>query len=199
METLVNDLLELSRLGRQELDRHAVDMHELATLVAEPMLAQAGSRVVRLEVGDLPTAWADASLIRQVLTNLLDNAFKFTHQRPVAEITVGGRRQGGETVYFVADNGVGFDMSRGDRLFGVFQRLHSDEVYKGTGVGLALVKRIVLRHGGRVWAEGQVGAGAKFHFALPVALTPMPQPVSLRASASPFPRRLDRAVVPPAE
>lgn len=199
MEALVNDLLRLSRLGRQALVRHAVDMRELATLVAEPMLAQAGSRVVHLEVADLPTAWADASLIRQVLTNLLDNAFKFTHQRPVADITVGGSRQEGETVYFVADNGVGFDMSRRDRLFGVFQRLHSDEVYKGTGVGLALVKRIVLRHGGRVWAESRVGEGAKFHFSLPVALTPLPKPVSLRTSASPFHPRPARAGLPPAE
>jgi len=199
MEALVSDLLWLSRLGRQELIRHAVDMRELVMLVAEPLLAQAGDRKVRLEVGDLPTAWADASLIRQVLTNLLDNAFKFTHQRPVAEITVGGSRQKGEMVYFVADNGVGFDMSRVDRLFGVFQRLHSDEVFKGTGVGLALVKRIVLRHGGRVWAESRVGEGAKFHFTLPVALTPMAKPVSLRASASPFPPRPVPAGVRPAE
>jgi PAS domain S-box-containing protein len=187
MEALVNDLLRLSRLGRQVLDLQPVDMHELALIVAEPLLAEAGSRVVRLKVGELPVARADAGLIRQVLSNLLDNAFKFTNRRPVAEITVGGREENGETVYFVSDNGAGFDMARIDRLFGVFQRLHSDEEFKGTGVGLALVRRIVQRHGGRVWAEGRVGEGAKFFFALPVSLTPLPHPASLRVSQAPFP------------
>lgn len=187
MENLVNDLLRLSRLGRQALELQPVDLRELARMIGESMVAQCPDRVVHLKVADLPVAWADLSLIRQVLTNLLDNAFKFTGRRPVAEIVVGGRTEGRENVYFVADNGAGFDLARIDRLFGVFQRLHPDDEYKGTGVGLSLVRRIVQRHGGRVWAEGKVGEGATFYFALPVPLVPLAEPVPLRGTAKPFP------------
>jgi len=187
METLVNDLLRLSRLGRQALDPQPLDLRGLAEAVGEQLVAQAGNRVVHLKIEEMPVAWADAGLMRQVLTNLIDNALKFTGQRPEAEIVVGGRQEGDENIYFVADNGVGFDMGRIERLFGVFQRLHSEAEFKGTGIGLALVKRIVQRHGGRVWAESRVGKGAKFYFALPVSLAPMEEPAPLRPSASPFP------------
>jgi light-regulated signal transduction histidine kinase (bacteriophytochrome) len=114
----------------------------------------------------LPTCYADPALLKQVLTNLLGNAFKFTRLRDPACIQVGCERIKGQAVYFVKDNGVGFDMRYADRLFGVFQRLHREEDYEGAGVGLAIVQRIVHRHGGRVWVEAQEGKGATFFFTL---------------------------------
>ena len=191
MEVLIGDLLNLSRLGQRALELQSVDMRELATLVGQEAAAAVGDRVVRLRIESLPVAWADLSLIRQVWVNLLQNAYKYTRRRSEAEIAVGGQIEGGETVYFVADNGVGFDMGQVGRLFGVFQRLHRDEDYEGTGVGLALVKRVVERHGGRVWAAGRVGEGARFYFALPVPPASAGDPVPIRASASPVARRSD--------
>jgi chemotaxis family two-component system sensor kinase Cph1 len=122
---------------------------------------------INLSVGDLPDAWADPALIRQVWVNLLSNAVKFSRPRPRGEIKVSASRQDHRIVYHVEDNGVGFDMQYADKLFGVFQRLHSTREFEGTGVGLALVQRIVHRHGGEVWGEGTVDGGATFSFALP--------------------------------
>src|SRR5262249_30195309 len=117
-------------------------------------------------VGDLPSAHGDASLLEQVLMNLLSNAFKFTRGRNPAVVEVESQTQDGEVVYLVRDNGAGFDMKHADKLFGVFQRLHSTAQFEGTGVGLSIVQRIVQRHGGRIWAESAPGSGATFYFTL---------------------------------
>ena len=120
-------------------------------------------------IGALPAAQADPGLIRQVWANLLGNAAKYSGKQPEPRIEVGGREEAGEAHYWVRDNGVGFDMRYADKLFGVFQRLHGMDEFPGTGVGLAIVKRVVGRHGGRAWAEGRPGEGATFHFCLPPA------------------------------
>jgi two-component system, sensor histidine kinase and response regulator len=120
-----------------------------------------------VEVADLPPVSADRALLRQVWINLVGNAVKYSSKRAAPRVSVGGREEGGECVYWVRDNGAGFDMRYASKLFGVFQRLHREDEFPGTGVGLAIVERIVSRHGGRVWAEGRPDAGACFYFALP--------------------------------
>ena len=122
---------------------------------------------MQLTIDDLPPGLGDPSLLNQVMVNLLGNAIKYTKTRKTAVIEVGGKDEENETIYSVKDNGIGFDERYADKLFGVFQRLHGGEEYEGTGVGLAIVKRIIQRHGGRVWAEGKVEEGATFSFALP--------------------------------
>ncbi len=168
MGQLIDDLLAFSRLGRREIASARVDMTELARLVADELRRGEGDRNgLELRIDSLVPAHGDRALLRQVLSNLLQNALKFTRGRPDARIEVGSRPDGKETVYFVKDNGAGFDARYVDKLFGVFQRLHSAEEFDGTGVGLAIVKRIVQRHGGRVWAEGKLNEGATFYFSLP--------------------------------
>jgi light-regulated signal transduction histidine kinase (bacteriophytochrome) len=143
-------------------------MTDLARLVADELRRGEGDRnELELHIDSLAPAHGDRALLRQVLSNLLQNALKFTRGRPNARIQVGSRPDGKETVYYVKDNGAGFDARYVDKLFGVFQRLHSAEEFDGTGVGLAIVKRIVQRHGGRVWAEGKLNEGATFYFSLP--------------------------------
>jgi PAS domain S-box-containing protein len=166
MGALIDDLLAFSRVGRAELTRAPVDVQALAAAVFQEVSAGA-QRPVELAVDELPDAFADPALLRQVLANLLSNAVKFTGTREHPQIEITGRCEAGETSYSVRDNGVGFDMEHVGKLFGVFQRLHSRHDFEGTGVGLALVQRIVERHGGRAWAEGRVGEGATFSFALP--------------------------------
>lgn len=166
MGRLIDDLLRLSRFGRQSLQKQTVAMGDLVRQAIEDLRGEQEGRRIEMVVGDLPPCWADPALLKQVWVNLLSNALKFTRQRPVAHIEVGCRDQGGQTVYFIRDNGVGFDMQYASRLFGVFQRLHSAEEYEGTGVGLAIVQRIIHRHGGRVWAESAVDKGAIFSFTL---------------------------------
>ena len=169
MGQLIDDLLAFSRLGRTEIATGPVDMKELAQLVADEIQRGDAGRNGSLEIriDPLPPARGDRGLLRQVMSNLLQNAAKFTRDRPSARIEVGSRTDGGQTAYYVKDNGAGFDARYADKLFGVFQRLHSTEQFDGTGVGLAIVKRIVQRHGGRVWAEGKVDQGATFYFTLP--------------------------------
>jgi light-regulated signal transduction histidine kinase (bacteriophytochrome) len=127
----------------------------------------ASGRKIQLDIRELPSAQGDQAMIRQVFANLLSNAIKFTRPKERTVIEVDGRSEGNENVYTVKDNGVGFDMQYANKLFGVFQRLHGSEEFEGTGVGLAIVQRIIHRHGGRIWAEGKVGEGASFYFTLP--------------------------------
>ncbi len=167
MAQLIEDLLALSRLGRREIRKTRLDLAAMSAAAFKQIKGEDRGRRVELSVQDLPPACGDPSLMRQVLVNLLSNAFKFTKFREDAAIEVGGWRADGENVYYVKDNGVGFDMRYQEKLFGVFQRLHRQGEFEGTGVGLAIVQRILLRHGGRTWAEGQLGEGATFYFALP--------------------------------
>lgn len=168
MGLLIDDLLRFSRIGRQALNVGPLDVAAIAEACMVELRAAFPGRPVVFEVGELPTAEGDPSLIRVVLTNLLSNAVKYTAERD-AIIRLTGGIEGGWCVFRVQDNGVGFDMRYASKLFAVFQRLHRDDEFEGTGVGLALVDRIVRRHGGRVDAEGAVGSGATFTFTLPLA------------------------------
>jgi light-regulated signal transduction histidine kinase (bacteriophytochrome) len=165
---LIDDILAFSRLGRQAMVVEAIDMEGLVREVWEELQTINPDRRMTLKIGRLPLGRGDRALIKQVITNLLSNAIKFTNTRDEAIIEAGGDRREDETVYTFKDNGIGFDMQFADRLFTVFQRLHSKADFEGTGVGLAIVQRIILRHGGRVWAEGEVDKGATFSFSLPV-------------------------------
>jgi signal transduction histidine kinase len=166
MGQLIDDLLAFSRLSRQPLSKQMVAPAELVRQARQDLRAMQEDRHIDFRIGALPPCQADPALLKQVLVNLLSNALKFTSQREVAVIEVGCRQAGGENVYFVKDNGVGFNMAYVDKLFGVFQRLHRAEEYEGTGVGLAIVQRIIHRHGGRIWAEAAVNQGATFFLTL---------------------------------
>ncbi|RKH11948.1 PAS domain S-box protein [Corallococcus sp. CA053C] len=165
--TLVDDLLAFSRMGRAEMRQTRVDLALLVAEARKDLLPELNGRQVEWRVGELPTVEGDPALLRQVIHNLLANALKYTRPKPEALIEVGTREEAGEVVVWVRDNGVGFEMQYVDKLFGVFQRLHTAEEFEGTGIGLANVRRIVSRHGGRTWAEGAVGQGATFTFTLP--------------------------------
>lgn len=167
MGQLIEDLLSFSRLGRKPMTLRPVNMAELAADAISDAQGGAGTRVVEAVIALLPAAMGDRAMLRQVFINLISNAFKFTRKTERARVEVGSYSAPGETVYFVRDNGAGFDMEYARKLFGVFQRLHSSEEFDGTGVGLAIVQRVVHRHGGRVWAEGKVDSGATFFFSLP--------------------------------
>jgi light-regulated signal transduction histidine kinase (bacteriophytochrome)/HAMP domain-containing protein len=168
MGTLIDDLLAFSRLGRKALTPVDLDMQQLARAVYERLNHGAnGAKPVDLKLGSMPRATVDQSLFEQVWANLISNAIKFSSKKDSPVIEIGGISAEREHVYFVRDNGAGFDAAYRERLFGVFQRLHHDHEFPGTGVGLALVHRIVTRHGGRVWADGELGRGATFHFTVP--------------------------------
>lgn len=171
---LVDDLLSFSRMGRTELRQTRVELQPLVEEVRRELEADAGGRAITWRIGPLPEVEADPTLLRQVIRNLLGNALKYTRPRLQALIAVGSRETPDEVEVWVRDNGVGFDMQYSDKLFGVFQRLHTTEEFEGTGIGLANVRRIISRHGGRTWAEGAVGQGATFHFSLP-RVSPHPQ------------------------
>jgi signal transduction histidine kinase len=169
MGRLIDDLLAFSRLERQKIHPVEMDLTDLARSVYEELRAAVPERNVTAVIGALPAARGDRAMIRQVLAQLLSNALKFTRHRDAAVIEVGGGTDeaGKENIYYVKDNGAGFEMRYADRLFGVFQRLHDGDEFEGNGVGLAIVQRIVLKHGGRVWAEAKVNEGATVYFSLP--------------------------------
>jgi two-component system sensor histidine kinase/response regulator len=165
-ERLVEDLLRFSRLGRQTLAKQSCDVTALVRKVLDDLGHQEPNRRVDVVVDELPEVHADPALLHQVFENLLSNAFKFSRVRDRARVEIGCQHLDREPTFFIRDNGAGFDMRYATRLFGVFQRLHTQEEFAGTGVGLSLVQRIVQRHGGRIWAEAAIGKGATFYFTL---------------------------------
>jgi signal transduction histidine kinase len=167
MDQLIEDLLRFSRLGRQPLAKQIVKMTDLVHEVVRELQAGELGRNVNVEIGQLPDGAADRALFKQVFVNLLSNAFKFTRHKEESVIQVEGWREGGNCVYLIRDNGVGFDMRYAPRLFEIFQRLHGQNEFEGTGVGLSIVQRIVERHGGRISAQAETGRGATFTFSLP--------------------------------
>ncbi len=169
MGELIDGLLAFSRLQRQAMTWQPVHVRTIVADVWEELVIERGDRDIVLEVEDLPAAFGDSRLVRHVVANLVGNAVKYTRERAPARITVGHTvTTGGQATYFVRDNGTGFDMRYADKLFRVFQRLHRAEDYEGTGIGLALAHRIILRHGGRMWADAEPGVGATFYFTLPI-------------------------------
>ena len=167
MGRLIDDLLAFSRMGRRELVRGRVSLSRLVAEVRRELAPELAGRSIRWRIGPLPEVRGDPPMLRQVLQNLLGNAVKYTRRCDRAVIEVGCAPGPRETVFFVRDNGAGFDMQYARKLFGVFQRLHREEDFEGTGIGLAHVRRIISRHGGRTWAEGAPGKGATFYFSLP--------------------------------
>ncbi len=166
MGNLIDDLLDLSRVVRREIRRERLDLGMMARSILDALAHAQPSRQVQVSIENGLQADGDATLLQDVLENLLGNAWKFTAKRDMAHIAVGCRDERGERVFFVRDNGAGFDMKYVDKLFGPFQRLHGPQEFEGTGIGLAMVRRIVTLHGGRVWAESELGEGATFHFTL---------------------------------
>jgi signal transduction histidine kinase len=167
MEQLINDLLAFSRSAQQQMNPSSINMEELARNTFNELHVLTPERKVTCTIKPIPSARGDQSMIRQVFVNLISNALKFTQRQPNPAIEIGSERMGDEIVYYVKDNGVGFDMEKADRLFSVFERLHGAEEFAGTGVGLSIVQRIIHRHGGRVWAEGKLNEGATFYFTIP--------------------------------
>ncbi len=166
MGTLIDDLLAFSRLSRADMSQRRIDMNALIRTVVDDLRHEIAERRVEWRLGDLPFGHGDVALLRQVWINLISNALKYSRKREVSVIEIGTRREGEENIYFIRDNGSGFDMRYAQKLFGVFQRLHRQDEFEGTGVGLAIVQRIIHRHGGRIWAESAVEAGATFYFTL---------------------------------
>jgi len=166
MGHLIDGLLELGRVSRIDIRSDRIDLTELARATAKRLQELEPERSVRFVIGGGGEEQGDGPLLGAAIENLIGNAWKFTRDQPDACIEFGSIRNGGQTEYFVRDNGAGFDMAFASKLFGVFQRLHKQTEFPGTGVGLATVQRIIQRHGGRVWAEGKVGEGACFRFTL---------------------------------
>ncbi len=169
MGLLIDDLLVLSRLGRMPMQERQISLGQVVDEARQELAPAMSGRAIEWHIQPLPKVQGDPSLLRSVMTNLLSNAIKYTRQKNPARIDVGSRTVDGEVVCFVHDNGAGFDMQFVDKLFGVFQRLHTTHEFEGTGIGLASVRRAIQRHGGRTWAEGEVGKGATFYFSLPLS------------------------------
>lgn len=167
MGQLIDDLLAFSRMGRNELSRRQVNLADLLREILQELEPETQGRAIRWNIACLPTVTGDPAMLRLALINLIANALKFTRGRAPAEISIGCQVSPTETIVFIRDNGVGFDMAYVAKLFGVFQRLHRSDEFEGTGIGLANVRRIIHRHGGRTWAESALGQGASFYFSLP--------------------------------
>jgi light-regulated signal transduction histidine kinase (bacteriophytochrome) len=167
MDRLINALLSYSRLGRDEMKKNEVDLNRLLKESVDQIADDTNGRDIIWNIGKLPVVYGEKSLLKLVLVNLISNALKFSSNRSPAEIEIGCNKSAGEDICFIRDNGVGFSMEHAVRLFGVFQRLHPQSEFEGTGIGLANVRRIIALHGGRTWAEGVVDKGATFYFALP--------------------------------
>jgi light-regulated signal transduction histidine kinase (bacteriophytochrome) len=164
MSTLIDDLLAFSRLIQTQLKRQSVDTRQLVESVIEELIPEQKDREIDVVIGHLPPCRGDPTLLKQVWINLVSNALKYTRRREKALVEIGCDSSNGEDIFLVRDNGTGFDMRHANQIFGVFHRLHLPEEYEGTGVGLAIVERIVHRHGGRVWANSSEGDGATFYF-----------------------------------
>jgi PAS domain S-box-containing protein len=167
MGMLIDDLLSFSRMGRQELTQAQVDLGDLVQNVIHEFEPETRGRHIHWQVAKLPVVTGDRAMLRVALVNLISNALKFTQLRAQADIVIGCQRSDAETILFMRDNGAGFDMRYGSKLFNVFERLHNSGEFEGTGIGLANVRRVISRHGGRTWAEGKVDEGATFYFSLP--------------------------------
>lgn len=166
MGQLIDDLLDFSRLGRKQVSVAPINMKEVVENIVREQTIEIKDRKLAIKILDIEPAKGDLAMIRQVWINLISNALKYSSKKDISKIEIGSYRKDGKKVYFISDNGAGFDMKYSDKLFGVFQRLHKMNEFEGTGVGLALVKTIVKRHGGEVWAESKVNEGAKFYFSL---------------------------------
>jgi signal transduction histidine kinase len=167
MRTLISDLLAFAQLGKRELEKVDIDMKELVSTVFEDQKKTEDPREIEFLLCDIPNAHADRVTMSQVWVNLISNALKYTRKREVAKIEIGAEQKDNSVVYHIQDNGVGFDMNHYDKLFSAFNRLHSEKDFQGTGIGLAIVHRIISKHGGKVWAESLADKGAKFYFSIP--------------------------------
>jgi light-regulated signal transduction histidine kinase (bacteriophytochrome) len=166
MASIIEGLLRLSRLGRQQLKMQPTNLNEIVGPILADCKTAMQARKIEWKIGNLPEVLCDQTLVKQVFTNLISNAVKYTRLREATVIEIGQITIDEESVIFVRDNGAGFEMMSADKLFGAFQRLHRQEEFEGTGVGLATVRRIVQRHGGRIWAEAELDKGATFYFTL---------------------------------
>lgn len=167
MGQLIDDLLDFSRLGRKEMSHTTVAMYDMVLKICEDAGKENMDRNIEFHIRELPNVQADPALMHQVWVNLISNAVKYSRLKEKSNVEIGFAEKGAETIFYIKDNGAGFDMRYADKLFGVFQRLHSDEHFEGTGVGLAIVQRIIVKHGGRVWADSKLNEGATFYFSIP--------------------------------
>jgi len=167
MSTLIDSLLDFSRLGKKEIKRGKVNMNELVKEALNDLQQSYEDKPVDFKINDLPDAYGDAELLKRVFINLLSNAIKYSSKKDKPSVEIGTIAGNNKNIYYIKDNGAGFNMAYKDKLFGVFQRLHSSYEFEGTGVGLAIIQRIIVRHGGEVWAEAEIDKGATFYFSLP--------------------------------